>query len=99
MVLVPSTLKRVFFTLEYDLKDDSGIEDSAAVWDMIEDQEGNLWMALDGLGLGLVEEGSKRIQWLKADNRKVGAISSNVPRSLFEDINGDIWVSNFSFWY
>ena len=66
--------------------------DSAAIWDLIEDSVGNLWVATDGQGVGYVDEEKQKIITSRNQVEFSDSLSNDIIRRVFEDRTTDIWV-------
>ncbi len=62
---------------------------------MLEDREGNLWLASQGLGLMRYERERKRFISYRHSPDHVGSLLEDRLNTLFEDREGNIWVALF----
>jgi ligand-binding sensor domain-containing protein/signal transduction histidine kinase len=62
---------------------------------MLEDREGNLWLASQGLGLMKYEHERKRFISYRHSPDHVGSLLEDRVNTLFEDKEGNIWVALF----
>ena len=66
-----------------------------AVWDILEDSFGELWVAGDASGISRLDRENKKLISYFNDPLKPDSIYSNESRTIFEDINGDIWIGHY----
>ena len=62
------------------------------IYDVVEDGDGNLWLATNGGGLAMMERNSKRFKSFRHDSADANSIASNVVRSLMIDADGILWI-------
>jgi streptogramin lyase len=62
---------------------------------MLEDREGNLWLASQGLGLMKYDRERKRFISYRHSPDHVGGLLEDRVNTLFEDREGNIWVALF----
>ena len=62
---------------------------------LLEDREGNLWLASQGLGLMKYEPERKRFISYRHSPDHVGSLLENRVNTLFEDSEGNIWAALF----
>lgn len=68
---------------------------SSDIWKLLVDSRGILWVASDGGGVSVFDKEKNRFINHKFEAGRMGSISSNVVRTVYEDRNGDIWTGNF----
>jgi len=62
------------------------------IYDVVEDGDGNLWLATNGGGLAMMERDTKRFTSFRHDPADSNSVSSNVVRSLMIDADGILWL-------
>ncbi len=89
---------------ELHLIADGGVEDrsalladirlsrSAALWDLLEDSQGRLWISTNGDGLHRWDPGSEVVSAFRADQSEEHGLGSDRVTVLHEDSRGRIWV-------
>lgn len=71
------------------------LQETDTVWDIQFDRDGGQWLATDRGGLQWRPAGETRWRVSKPDIHDPDAISSATLRALFEDSQGDLWISQF----
>ena len=66
----------------------------APVWDVMEDSRGDVWLSGDG-GLSRYNQETTEMFSFFKNPLDPDSVLTNVTRSLFEDINGDLWAGHF----
>lgn len=77
----------------YTLNNPNGIS-HPTVKDIAEDEQGNLWLATE-FGLDLLNRETLEFAHYVHDPAQKGSLASSTVRSLFVDVNKDLWVGNF----
>ena len=76
-------------------KRDRGNPDSLIndfIYDVVEDSDGNLWLATNGGGLAMMERDSERFTAFRHDSTDANSIAGDVVRSLMIDADGILWL-------
>ncbi len=82
-----------FEIFRYDPSNTNSISNSA-VWDILEDHAGNLWVATDGGLNRFVSDTNQFIHYQhQPDNNK--SLIDNITRSLAEDAEGNLWIGTY----
>jgi diguanylate cyclase (GGDEF)-like protein len=89
---MPDTGDFIFYPTDMDAQ---GSTISAAIWDILEDRKGNIWVATDGQGLAYIDEQSKKLITSVHHNLSTDSINSNQVRRVYENRVGDIWSGTF----
>ena len=78
-----------FVRYAYDIGEKAG-----NVWDVLEDQQGRIWIG-DGQSVSLLDETSGRFTSFRYQEGQADTPGNHVATTLFEDRAGDIWVGYF----
>jgi diguanylate cyclase (GGDEF)-like protein len=89
---MPGTGDFIFYPTDLDLE---GSSTSAAIWDILEDRKGNIWVATDGQGLAHIDEQSKKLITSTYNKLSTDSINTNQVRRVYENRFGDIWSGTF----
>ena len=84
--------KFVFYPTDKDIKHATH---SAAIWDILEDIEGKIWVATDGYGLGVIDHETQELTTYTPELSHKDSISSDVLRRIYQDKLGDIWIGAY----
>jgi len=74
----------------------SGSASSRNAFDVIEDPQGKLWIAVPGEGLVVFDRISARSEWLREDRNVPGSLPEKFERHLFLDRSGLLWVGGMN---
>ncbi len=80
-----------FLNFRHDPQDPSSLSHDA-VTSLLEDREGNLWVATDGGGLDLFDPMDNSFVHFRLDPSDAASLSSDHIRKLLEDHRGRIWI-------
>lgn len=69
-------------------------EKSGIIWDILEDQSGQIWIG-DGQGVNLLDEASGHLAPFRYVEGQADTLGNHVVNSLFEGHAGDIWLGLF----
>src|SRR5206468_3720362 len=74
-------------------RDDLASTALTGITGMLEDREGSLWLASQGLGLLKYERGAKRFLSYRHSPDLAGSLREDRINTLFEDREGNVWVA------
>ena len=66
-----------------------------SIWDMIEGNDGMLWLASDGSGLIFYDPITGEQGWYENNATNTDSLSCDVVRTVFFDVNDDFWIGCF----
>ena len=65
------------------------------VWQVVEDGDANLWIALNGDGVAMWDRRTDRFTSYRHDAEDAGSLSSNRVRTVLVDQRGFVWIGTF----
>jgi len=81
-----------FTTYRYNPKDNNTIS-SSSINDLVEDKEGNLWIATEGGGINKFDIKHNLVTRYLHDDHRTNSISSNSVNKLALDGDGNLWIA------